>query len=167
MATSSSCTRSLGASHPLCPGLPGSHGFTAGTLTGGVSHGAPASLLAVAAAYGAATALPESGEQGALPTGMLESGRGSAALRMNLTACGNATVPERLDTISKATARVLLEAEYIVSPARTCNSPQSALGGSLPDGRQPEARRRTVQPRSGTKEEDEVRGAKPPKTFLE
>jgi len=39
---------------------------------------------------------------------------------------------------------MLVEAEYIVSPARTRNSPQAALVGSLPDGRQPEARRRTV-----------------------
>src|SRR5260370_40448273 len=110
MATSSSCTRSLGASHPVCPGLAGLHGLTVGTLTGGVSHAAPASLLTAVAAYGAATALPESREQGALPTGMLESGRGSAAFRMNLAACGNAAVPERLDTISKATARTLLRA---------------------------------------------------------
>src|SRR5216684_3669406 len=47
---------------------------------------------------------------------------------MNLTACGNATVPEKIDKIRIATARMLLEAENIFSPARTYNSPQSALG---------------------------------------
>jgi len=58
---------------------------------------------------------------------------------MNLAACGNATVPERLDMKRTATARVFQSAEYIFSPARTCHSPQTVLGGSLPDGRQPEA----------------------------
>jgi hypothetical protein len=32
---------------------------------------------------------------------------------MNLTACGNATVPERLDIKKSATARILPGAEYI------------------------------------------------------
>jgi len=66
-----------------------------------------------------------------------------------------------------ATARTLRGAEYIFISARTYNSPQSVLDGSLPDGRQPEAAQETVEPRSGTKGKDEVRRAKPPQTFLE
>jgi len=52
-------------------------------------------------------------------------------LRINLTACGNAAVAEKLDSASKMTARILHEAEYIPSPTRTCNSPQAALGAVL------------------------------------
>src|SRR5882762_809887 len=132
MTARSSCTRSLGAWHPIRVKLAGLHGFTDGTLTGGV----------------------------------LASGRGSAARRMKLTPCGNATVPERQDINRRATARMLRGAEYIFSPARTCNSAQTVLGGTLPDGRQPEAAQGTVEPRSGTTVKDESRRAKPPQTFL-
>jgi hypothetical protein len=86
---------------------------------------------------------------------------------MNLTVSGNATVPERLETRTIATARMLRRAEYIFISPRTCNSPQTVLGSTLPDGRQPEAVQGTVEPRSGTKEKDEVRRGKPPQTFLE
>jgi hypothetical protein len=87
---------------------------------------------------------------------------------MNLTDCGNAAVPERLDRIrSKATARILLGAEYIFLSRPDLQLTTDRFGGSLPDGRQPEAARGTVEPRSGTKGKDGVRGAKPPQTFLE
>src|SRR5712691_4930692 len=113
MAGRSSCTRSLGAWHPICAGLEALHGFTDGTFTG-VLQGELRSLLAAVVACGAVTALPESLAQGARPTSMLASGRGSAARRMNLTACGNATVPERLDMIKRrVTAGMFLRAEYI------------------------------------------------------
>src|SRR5260370_29610477 len=85
---------------------------------------------------------------------------------MNLTPCGNASAPKRPNIIKIATARMLPEAEYIFSPARTCNSPQSALSGRLPDGRQPEAAQGSGKPRSGTNGKDELRAAKPPQTFL-
>src|SRR5213594_4555193 len=99
MATKSSCTRSLGASHPTCHGLAaaGLHGFTGGTLTDGVSHGALGSLVTEVAGYAATTALAEPIVQGARPEDMLANGRGSAARRMNLTPCENVSVPERLD----------------------------------------------------------------------
>ena len=90
--------------------LAGLHGFTDGPLTGGVSQRA---LTSPVAAYEAETALPESPVQGARPRGRLASGRGSAACRMNLTACGNAGVAERHDIKKRATAGMLLEAEYI------------------------------------------------------
>jgi len=88
-------------------------GFTGGTLTDGVSHGAFASLVAEVAVYPATTALPGSILQGARLEDMFAIGRGSAALRINLTACGNAAVPQRLDRIRIATARILLGVEYI------------------------------------------------------
>src|SRR6266478_2536174 len=113
MVARSSCTRSLGAWHAICAGFEALHGFTDDTFTGGVSQDEPRSLPAAVAACGAGTALPESLVQGARPTSMLASGRGSAARRMNLTACGNATVPERLDIIRRTTARMFLGAEYI------------------------------------------------------
>ncbi len=93
--------------------LAGLHGFTDGPLTGGVSQRALTSPVAAVAAYEAETALPESPVQGARPRGRLASGRGSAACRMNLTACGNAGVAERHDIKKRATAGMLLEAEYI------------------------------------------------------
>jgi hypothetical protein len=43
----------------------------------------------------------------------LATGRGAAAWWINLTACGNVTVPERLDIKRRATARMLPRAEYI------------------------------------------------------
>src|SRR6266550_9361108 len=113
MVARSSCTRSLGAWHPICAGLEALHGFTDGTFTDGVSQGEPRSLPAAVAACGAGTALPESLVQGARPTSRLASGRGSAARRMSLTACGNATVPEKLDIIRRTRARMFLGAEYI------------------------------------------------------
>src|SRR5260370_4739535 len=163
----SPCTRSLGARHPICSWLAGLHGFANGTLTRGVSQGEPGSPLAKVAAFESAAAPTASLMHGARPRGKLASGRGSAARRMNLAACGNATVAERLAMKRTATARMFLSAEYIFSPARTCNSPQTVPGGSLPDGRHTEARQGTVKPRSGTKRKDEVRGAKPPQTFME
>jgi len=88
--------------------------FTDGTFNGGVSQREFTSPVDGVAAYGAETALPESPMQGARPTGKLASGRGSAARRMNLTVCGNTTVPERLDIIKRrTTARMFLRAEYI------------------------------------------------------
>src|ERR1700674_369144 len=114
MLANSFCTRSLGALHPVCDGLEGLHGFTDGILAGGVSQREFTSPVAGVAAYGARTALPESLAQGARPSGMLASGGGSAVRRMNLTDCGNAAVPERLDRIkSRATARIFLGAEDI------------------------------------------------------
>src|SRR5260370_39293916 len=86
---------------------------------------------------------------------------------MNLTPCGNASAPKRLNIIKIATARMLPEAEYIFSPARTCNSPQSALSGRLPDGRPPESAQGSVKPRSRTNGQDELPAAKPPQTILE
>ncbi len=113
MVVNPSCTRSLGVGHPMGVKLAGLHGFTDGPLTGGVSQGALTSPVAGVAAYEAETALPESPVQGARPRGRLASGRGSAACRMNLTACGNASVAERHDIKKRATAGMLLEAEYI------------------------------------------------------
>src|SRR5205823_1458338 len=52
------------------------------------------------------------------------------------------------------------------SPARTCNSPQSVLGGWLPDDRQPEAAPGTVDLDPGLLLKDESRGANSPQTFL-
>src|SRR5437899_2321454 len=111
MAANSSCTRSLGGSHPICWSFTaGLHGFTGCTLTVGVSHGAPASLIPEMAAYVATAAFPASVVQGARPADILAKGRGSAASRINLTACGNDGVPERFAMISMriATARMLL-----------------------------------------------------------
>ena len=113
MVARSSCTGSLRALHPTCAGLAGLHGFTDGTLTGGVSHGDSASSLASAVSFGGETVLPKSLVQGARSTGKLASERGSAVWRMNLTVSGNATVPERLETRTIATARMLRRAEYI------------------------------------------------------
>src|SRR5882762_88721 len=162
----SSCTRSLGAGHPVCAGLAGLHGFTDGTLTGGASQGELRSPFAMVAACGAGTTLPGSLVH-ARPSGKLARGRGSAAWPMKLTACGSATVPERLDAKRTATARKLRGAEYIFLSRPDLQLTTDRPGGSLPDGRQPEAARGRVEPQSGTKGKDEVRGAKPPQTFLE
>src|SRR6266699_4397749 len=119
----SSCTRSLRASHPVCAKPVGLHGFADGTLIGGASHvgvslrSAPSgdeaeSPVAAVAAF-ESTALLESFVHGARPIVRLASGRGSAARRMNFTACGNAAVPEKHNTKGSATARILRRAEYI------------------------------------------------------
>src|ERR1700674_3798025 len=113
MAARSSCTGSLRAGHPICPAFAGLQRLTDGTLPGGVSQGEPESAVAARPASGTESAPPASPVQGARSTGRLASGRGSAALRMNLTACGNATVPERLEIKSKTTAGMLRGAEYI------------------------------------------------------
>jgi hypothetical protein len=113
-----SCTRSLGGLHPACAGLEGLQGLTDGaiidgTITGDVSQGESASLLVVAAGYGVTGSLSEGLMQGALPADALASGGGSAALRINLAACGNAVIPEKLEMKNSATARMLRWAEYI------------------------------------------------------
>src|SRR6267378_2587229 len=111
MAANSSGTRSLGASHPTCPGLTAElHGLMGDTLTVGVSHGAPESGVADLAAYLAETGPPNSIAQGARPADTLARGSGSAASRMKLTACGNDGLPERFTVISVriVTARILL-----------------------------------------------------------
>src|SRR6266481_6573535 len=113
-----SCTRSLGELQPACAGLEGLQGLSDGAITedvitGGVSQGESASLLAAAAGYGVTGGLSERLMQGALSTAALASGGASAALRINLAACGNAVVPEKLEIKSSATARMLRWAEYI------------------------------------------------------
>jgi len=87
--------------------------ITEDVITGGESQGASASLLAAAAGYGVTGGLSERLMQGALSTAALASGGASAALRINLAACGNAVVPEKLEIKSSATARMLRWAEYI------------------------------------------------------
>jgi hypothetical protein len=113
-----SCTRSLGGLHPASAGLEGLQGFTDGAIidgaiTGCVSQGESASLLAVVAAYEMTAGLSKSLMQGAPPADTLASGGGSLAWRMNLAACGNAVVPEKLEMKNSATARMLRWAEYI------------------------------------------------------
>jgi hypothetical protein len=87
--------------------------ITEDVITGGVSQGESASLLAGTAGYGVPGGLSEGLMQGARPAGALASGGGSAALRMNLAACGNAVVAEKLEMKNSATARVLQWAECI------------------------------------------------------
>ena len=164
----SSCTRSLGGSHPVCARLEGLHGFTEGALTAGKSAQDELASLAVGApANRTAPVFSKFVIHAAGRADELPGGRGSAGCPMNLRPCGNADVPAKFDTKISATARMLRWAEYIFSPARTCNPPQTVLRGSLPDGRQPEAARETVKPRSGAKKKDEGRGAKPPQLILE
>src|SRR5437016_3884900 len=113
IAARSSCTRSLGALQPTCARLAGLHGFTGGALAGGVSQDGFMSPDAGVDASGAERALPDSLVHGALPRGRLASSGGSAARRMKLTPCGDATLPERHDRMGRATARMLRGAEYI------------------------------------------------------
>src|SRR5882724_7829485 len=113
-----SCAKSLGGLHPGCAGPEGLQGFadgtiSDGTITGGVSQRESASLLPAAAAYRVTGTLPESLMQGTGPPGTLASGRGSAGWRMNLTACGNAAVPGKVEIKNSVTARILRWAEDI------------------------------------------------------
>jgi len=131
----------------------GLHGFADGTLIGGASHvgvslrSAPSgdeaeSPVAAVAAF-ESTALLESFVHGARPIVRLASGRGSAARRMNFTACGNAAVPEKHNTKGSATARILRRAEYIFisRPDLTHHRPPPAarfpmaVNGKLPKKR--------------------------------
>jgi len=72
-------------------------------------------------------------------------------------------VPEKLNIISMATARILLGVESIFLSARTCNSHRRSRWHAS-DGRQPEAAKDRLEPRSGTKE-DELRAQKHLKRF--
>ena len=70
MLANSSCTRSLGALHPVCDGLEGSHGFTVGPLNGGVSQRELTSSVAGVAAFGTAAVFAGSLVHGARPSDM-------------------------------------------------------------------------------------------------
>src|SRR5260370_41120626 len=99
MSVRSYCTRSLGASHPVCPGLAGLQGFTAGIVTDGGSHGAAALPATAITASGVAAPPPDTFLHGARPGHMVPRGKGAAAGRMKLPACGKAAGPQTLERI--------------------------------------------------------------------
>src|SRR5260370_16598758 len=164
--TKFSRTRSLEALHPNFVRLEGSHGFTVGAVTGCVSQLGLSSSGAGVAGLETPTGFPSSFVYDAGPRGALARGSGSAAGRMNFVICARVSLPEKFNTNKRATARMLQVAEYIFFSCpdlqRTTDRPRR----QLPDGRQPEAARRTVKPRSETKDQDQSCRANTPQTLL-
>jgi hypothetical protein len=99
--------------HPLLDGLEELHGFTVGTIMGGVSHGEPRSSDVRVVARAAPASLSETPEQVAGNIRTVAKRTGSASVRTNLASCARASPPEKLNAKSSTTARILPVAEHI------------------------------------------------------
>jgi hypothetical protein len=74
---------------------------------------------------------------------------------------------EKPNNTNRATARALLQTEYIFFSRPDVKVTTDRLLRVPPDGRQTEAAQGAVEPESGTKREDENCPGKPPQSFLE